>query len=109
MKKAPPDSKYTDEVRAILSSHLKGKKRPPEVCEKIRLAKLGKKRPADVVERIAAANRGKKRTPEVREKMSLARKEWYQNRTPEQKKAQYEKLTATVQAKNAANATSECS
>ena len=78
MKPATPDSKYDDEARAAISAALKGKKRPQEVCEKIRQSKLGKKRSPEVSARIAAANRGKKRSPEVRAKMAEARKRYFE-------------------------------
>jgi len=77
----------TPEHRAALSASLRqsvalkaaaasrvGVKRPPEVGEKVRAAKLGKPRPPEVVAKVRAANLGQKRTPEQRAALSALRK-----------------------------------
>lgn len=52
-----------------LKASKRGKARPPEVREKLRLASLGQKHSADHIAKTAAANRGKKRSEETKQRM----------------------------------------
>lgn len=65
------------ETREKIANSLKGRKRPPEIGEKVRLARLGKKiGPCSEQrkQRISASNMGKIVTKETRKKISLAKK-----------------------------------
>lgn len=60
----------TDEAKKKISDALKGKKRPPEVIEKVRIGNLGKKISPEHKKMIGDANRGRIVGAETREKLS---------------------------------------
>lgn len=62
------------DVRRRMGDSRRGKKRPPEVTEKTRLANLGSKRSDETRRRISEAGRGRKVTDATRAKMSAVRK-----------------------------------
>lgn len=64
----------TDEAKKKISDALRGKKRPPEVIEKVRIGNLGKKISPEHKKMIGDANRGRIVGAETREKLSKIHK-----------------------------------
>ncbi len=67
-----PGHSMGHEVRAKISNTMKGRKRPNDVNEKLRLALTGKKRSAEFCANHSALMRGRRHSEKTKEKMSLA-------------------------------------
>jgi len=86
-----------DAMRETIASKLRGRKLPPEVIEKIRIANIGKLHTEETKEKISLANKGRAISPEVAEKLSLLGKQRWENLSKEDRQAYAEKRSGWKQ------------